>query len=208
MALTKKQKQVYDFIYYYIQENSYAPTQQEIKRHFGFRSLGSVQDYIRYLSQAEYIRNDSNATRGLEALVPLEKRESLANENALISLPLLGSVAAGLPMEKYKYDETVDIPSYLVGKGNHYAVEIEGYSMVDEGILPGDIAIIKEQSQAENGQTAIVLTQDQGANIKKFYAYKDRVELHSANKDFPPIIIKHSHWKILGVLKGLYRQYL
>lgn len=208
MALTKKQKQVYDYIYYYIKDNSYAPTQSEIKEYFGFKSLGSVQDYIRYLTQAEYIRNDSNAVRGIETLVPLENNiQPIKTTPDIIALPLLGSVAAGLPIEKYEDNQTVDIPAHLVGNGEHYALKVQGSSMIEDGIFDGDIVILKHQENAYNGQTAVVMV-DGAATIKKFYKEANHLKLVPANETMEPIIVTHSNWKVTGVLVSLFRQYL
>lgn len=207
MALTKKQKQVYDYIYYYLEDNSYAPTQAEIKEHFGFRSLGSVQDYIRYLTNAGYLQNDSNAVRGLEPVVPLEEKSpDLSSISGTVSLPLLGSVAAGLPIEKFEENETVMVPENLVGLGEHFALRVQGESMIEDGILSGDIVILKHQKNVENGQTAVVVV-DGAATIKRFYNYSNHLELRPANEAMSPIIVDHDNWEVSGILVGLFRNY-
>lgn len=204
MALTKKQKQVYDYIYYYVNDNSYAPTQSEIKEHFGFRSLGSVQDYIRYLTNAGYLKNDSNAVRGLEPMVPLE--DKIPDMPGVITLPLLGSVAAGEPIEKFEENQTVEVPENLVGLGDHYALQIQGESMIEDGILDGDIVILKHQKNVENGQTAVVLVNG-AATIKRFYNHTHHIELRPANEKMSPIIVDHNNWEVSGILVGLFRNY-
>lgn len=207
MALTKKQKQVYDYIYQYIQDNSYAPTQAEIKEYFGFKSLGSVQDYIRYLTQAEYIKNDSNAVRGIEPLIDLElPARHVSPIYNMVNIPLLGSVAAGEPIEKYEDDQTIDVPDYMIGKGEHYALKIQGQSMIEDGILDGDIVILKHQNRVENGETAVVMI-DGAATIKRFYKYSNYIELRPANEAMSPIIVTHENWEVTGVLVSLFRNY-
>ncbi|MBL7665116.1 MAG: transcriptional repressor LexA [Bacteriovoracaceae bacterium] len=197
MSLTKKQKQVYDYIVEYIAQNDYSPTQTEIKEHFGFKSLGSVQDYIYYLTQAGYLHNDSNAVRGLstsEQKVPT------------MEIPLLGKVAAGLPIEAIEGQETVTVPQTFIKKGQHYALVVEGQSMIDDGILDGDIVVIKKQNMAQNGET-VVASINQEATIKKYFKKPQHIELHPANKNMKPFIIREESFEIKGILVGLLRQY-
>ena len=115
MSLTKKQKQVFDYICEYIDLNGYSPTQMEIKEHFNFKSLGSVQDYIRYLKNSGHLINDPNSVRGLR---PVNKNEN----DDLLQIPLHGKVAAGNPIEALEGSETIDIPANMIGKGNHFEI--------------------------------------------------------------------------------------
>ena len=197
MSLTKKQKQVYDFIVNYISENDYAPTQAEIKDYFGFKSLGSVQDYIKYLTSAGYLVNDSNAVRGLQ---PANTQETT------IEIPLMGRVAAGAPIEAMEYNESISVPRSLVKNGQFFALIVEGQSMIDDGIFDGDTIIVKKQNQASNGQT-VVAAIDNEATVKKYYQKKHPIELHSANHNMKPFIIQEESFEIKGVLVGLIRHY-
>lgn len=197
MSLTKKQKQVYDFIVGYIEENDFSPTQTEIKEHFGFKSLGSVQDYIRYLTNAGYLKNDPNAVRGLQ---PAESQENT------VEIPLLGSVAAGYPIEVIENQETIPVPQNLIKSGNYFALNVEGQSMIDDGILDGDVIIVKKQNQAHNGET-VVAAIDNEATVKRYYKKPHHVELHPANPSMSPFIIQEESFEIKGVLVGLIRQY-
>lgn len=200
MALTKKQKQVYDYIVDYIEENSVSPTQQEIKDHFSFKSLGSVQDYLRYLKQAGYIQNDPNSVRGLTPLLS-------ANAEQMLSIPLHGEVAAGSPIEAIEGQEHIDVPASMIGKGVHFALNINGSSMIEDGILDGDIVIIKKQNTAHNGQT-VVATIENEATIKRFYKKNKSIELHPANSALRPMIFDASaNLEIKGILVGLLRKY-
>ncbi len=197
MSLTKKQKQVYDFIVNYISENDYAPTQAEIKDYFGFKSLGSVQDYIKYLTSAGYLVNDSNAVRGLQ---PANTQETT------IEIPLMGRVAAGAPIEAMEYNESISVPRSLVKNGQFFALIVEGQSMIDDGIFDGDTIIVKKQNQASNGQT-VVAAIDNEATVKKYYQKKHHIELHPANPSMKPFIIQEESFEIKGVLVGLIRHY-
>jgi repressor LexA len=197
MSLTKKQKQVFDFIVEYIEENSFSPTQMEIKEHFGFKSLGSVQDYIRYLTNAGYLKNDPNAVRGLQ---PSQQTE------ASVEIPLLGTVAAGHPIEMIEQQDFVSVPQSLIKRGQYYALQVEGQSMIGDGILEGDIIVVKKQNNANNGES-VVAAVDQEATVKRYYKKSNCIELHPANPTMKPFIIREESFEIKGVLVGLIRQY-
>lgn len=199
LSLTKKQKQVYDYIVEYIEENTYSPTQVEIQENFGFKSLGSVQDYIRYLKNADYLENDSNSVRGL---TPTNQLNTVPS----IEIPLHGKVAAGCPIEAIEGSERIEIPASMVGKGSHFALTVSGESMIEDGILDGDLIIIKEQSSASNGQT-IVAVIDNEATVKRYYKKDKQIELHPANSSMEPIIVNSGDFQIKGLLVGLYRSY-
>ncbi|MBT4791381.1 MAG: transcriptional repressor LexA [Halobacteriovoraceae bacterium] len=200
MSLTKKQKQVYDFICDYLGSNGYSPTQMEIKEHFGFKSLGSVQDYIRYLKSSGFLQNDPNTVRGLK---PVESDDL---DRSIIAIPLHGQVAAGNPIEAIEGIETVEVPSSMVGAGSHFALTVNGESMIEDGILDGDLIIIKEKNHANNGET-IVATLNNEATVKRYYKKKNTIELHPANSSMSPIIIQDGDFHIKGILVGLYRSY-
>jgi len=199
MSLTKKQKLVFDYICEYIEENDYSPTQLEIKEHFSFKSLGSVQDYIRYLKNSGHLISDTNSVRGL-------KPAPSQTQSDLIDIPLHGQVAAGNPIETFEGNEHISVPISMISKGNHYALTISGESMIEDGILDGDTVIIKEQNTAKNGDTVVAVMENE-ATIKRFYQKKNQIELHPANSSMSPLIIKDGDFNIKGVLVGLIRAY-
>ena len=199
MALTKKQKQVYDYIVDYIESNDYSPTQVEIQAHFGFKSLGSVQDYIKYLRQAGYLNNDSNSVRGLS---PSQNKQS----ETTLEIPLHGNVAAGNPIEAFEGDRTINVPMTMLGKGNHYALTVSGESMIEDGILDGDVILVKQQNSANNGDTVVALINNE-ATVKRLYKKSTSIELHPANRTMKPIIVQDQHFEIKGIVVGLLRTY-
>ena len=152
MALTRKQKEVLDFITEYVRENAYSPTQKEIQENFGFKSLGSVQDYIKYLTNGGYLQNDSHSVRGLMPATVQQNSEDI---------PLLGSIAAGVPIEAIENSDTISVPVSMLGRGQHYALKVKGESMIEEGILSGDIAIIKHMTDAQNGQIVVAVVDNE-----------------------------------------------
>lgn len=197
MALTKKQKEVLDYITEYVREHSFSPTQKEIQEHFGFKSLGSVQDYIKYLSNGGYLVNDSHSVRGLMPATVQQNSEEI---------PLLGSVAAGIPIEAIENSDMISVPTHMLGRGTHYALRVKGESMIEEGILSGDIALIKHQTQAENGQIVVAVV-DNETTLKRYFKKAKQIELHPANKTMKPIIIKDRECEVRGLLVGLIRTY-
>lgn len=197
MALTKKQKEVLDFITGYVRENGYSPTQKEIQEHFGFKSLGSVQDYIKYLTNGGYLNNDSHSVRGL---MPANVQQNTEE------IPLLGNIAAGIPIEAIENSDVISVPTHMLGRGQHYALKVKGESMIEEGILSGDIAIIRHVNQADNGQIVVAVV-DNETTLKTYFKKAKQVELHPANQTMKPIIVKDKEVEIRGVLVGLLRTY-
>jgi repressor LexA len=197
MALTKKQKDVLDFITEFIRESGVSPTQKEIQEHFGFKSLGSVQDYIKYLKDGGYLSSESHSTRGLAP--------ATTNTNAE-EIPLLGKIAAGVPIEAIEHRDTISVPTSLLKKGTHYALKVQGESMIEEGILSGDIAIIRHQLHADNGQIVVAVV-DEETTLKTYFKKSKHIELHPANHKMKPIIIDNKECEIRGILVGLLRTY-
>lgn len=201
MSLTKKQKQVFDYICDYINEHEYSPTQLEIKEHFGFKSLGSVQDYIRYLKNAGHLTNDANSVRGLKPSSASQKQDT-----NVMDIPLHGKVAAGNPIEAMEGNEMISVPTAMLGKGTHYALTISGESMIEDGILDGDVIVVREQRNANNGDTVVAVINNE-ATVKRFYKKNKTIELHPANSSMQPITVDNGDFQIKGVLVGLIRAY-
>lgn len=198
MALTKKQKDVLDFITDFVREKGYSPTQKEIQEHFGFKSLGSVQDYIKYLKDGGYLNNDANSVRGLSP--------SHMSSQGTEEIPLLGSIAAGVPIEAIESPNTIAVPTTMLRKGTHYALTVKGESMIEDGILSGDTAIIRHQTQADNGQIVVAVI-DNETTLKRYFKRAKQIELHPANSSMKPIVIKDRECEIRGVMVGLIRTY-
>lgn len=202
--LTKKQKMVFDYICDYLVENGFSPTQTEIQAHFGFKSLGSVQDYIKYLTNAGYLKNDANAVRGLE---PVGISTGLPSVQTTVDIPLLGNVAAGTPIETIEHSDLISVPQHMIKNGHHYALNVVGDSMIEDGIFDGDILIVKEQKNASNGETVIAVV-DEEATVKRLQKHKNHIELIPANHTLKPIIVPPSkNFEIRGIVVGLLRVY-
>lgn len=218
-SITPKQKQVLEFITSYREENGYAPSQQEIAKNFGFSSLGTVQNYLVRLERLGLIQKTWNARRGMQTTPPPSgevARLPIRETASTVPLPLLGRVAAGKPIEAIESQETIDVPASMIRGEDNFALRVSGDSMIEDGILSGDLAIIKKQRDAKNGQTVVALINNE-ATIKRFYRKGKRVELHAANPAYKPLIVElqselavesmvGTDFKIEGVLVGIIRR--
>lgn len=198
MQLTPAQKRVHDFLHTYMAVHCHAPSYEEIRKHLGFRSLNAVYKHIKQLEERGYVRSlGKNRKRALELV---ELRSGGA------SIPFLGVVAAGTPIEAVEVPETVDVPESLLAGGEHFALRVRGDSMIEEGIREGDILIVKKQPTAENGQTVVALV-DGEATVKRFFHQGAAVELRPANSAMASLVVPAEKAEILGVVVGLVRHY-
>lgn len=198
MGLTPAQERVYRFVRDYLQQHGYSPSYEEIRRHLGFQSLNAVYKHLKQLEQRGYLSSlGNNRKRALE-LLPLR--------TGSLSLPFLGVVAAGTPIEAIEIPEAIDVPESFLGSGNNFALRVQGDSMIDEGIREGDILIITRQAHAENGQTVVALVRGE-STVKKFYQHGEEVELRPANRHMEPLRISARDVEIVGTVVGLLRHY-
>ena len=196
--LTSKQRAVYDFIKGYIESRGIAPSYEEIRKAFRFRSYNSVQKHLKRLEEKGYLTSPwKNRKRALELVDP--------GPTARV-LPLLGRVAAGRPIEAISSPESVEVPEVLLRGEDNFALRVVGDSMVDEGIRDGDIVIVKRQRDAQNGQTVVALIGDD-ATIKQFHRRGARVELRPANARMRPIVVDEDDLQIQGIVIGLIRKF-
>jgi len=205
MALTEKQKEVYDYISSYADQFGHAPTQKEIKERFELKSFGSVQRYIKYLVDAGLIECDWNARRGLK--IANSGHSTTSRDEG--EIPYLGNVAAGIPIEALESpDETIKVPlNMLRTSGQHFALRIRGNSMIEDGILNNDIIVCRYQNKAEQGETVVAIIEGE-ATVKRFYKKQKHIELHPANSEMNPIIVdKSEDLKLAGIVVGLLRRY-
>ncbi len=198
ITLTPAQQRVYRFVHDYIREHGYAPSHDEIRSHLGFKSRNAVYKHLQRLQERGYLQTPiKNRKRAIE-LLPLR--------SSATSIPFLGVVAAGIPIEAVEIPESVEVPESFLGNGNNFALRVKGDSMVDEGIREGDILIITKQSHAENGQTVVALVEGE-ATVKKFYQDGEEIELRPANNRMKPLLLPAGEVEIVGTVVGLLRHY-
>ena len=202
MPLTKRQKEILDFLEGFLAENGYAPSFEEIARHFGYTSLATVHEHLENLKQKGYIRKSYNASRSLE-LVPS------GSSAAAIELPLLGTVAAGVPIETIRDNETLAVPEELLGRGGeHYVLRVKGDSMIDEQIKDGDYVIVNARRTANNGEMVVALVGGEAATVKKFYREQGgKIRLQPANVTMPPMFYRDHEVMVQGIVIGVIRRY-
>ncbi len=198
--LTKRQREILDFLDEFIEQNGYAPSLEEIGRRFGLSSLATVHKHLTNLQEKGFIKRAWNRSRSVE-LVP-----SRVGTRA-VDLPLLGNVAAGVPIEAVVSAETVSVPEDLVGKGDTYALRVRGNSMIDEQIRDGDLVIVEDRQTADDGEMVIALLRGEDVTLKKFYRENGRVRLQPANETIQPLIVDAAQIQIQGVVVGVMRRY-
>lgn len=199
VTLTKRQKELLDFIEGYIRRNGFAPTLDETGKYFGLTSLATVHKHLTNLESKGFIRRRSGMSRALE-VVPRKRRAEA------VELPLLGIAAAGRPIEAV-LDEQVTVPEDLVRKPESFVLKVSGDSMRDDGILDGDLVIVESRSVADNGETVVAVLNG-AATIKRFYRESGgRIRLQPANDQVAPIICSEQDLEIRGVVVALMRRY-
>ena len=203
MPVTAKQRRIFEFIRRYIESNQEPPTIAEIGRQFQMRSSASVHAVLVALEREGLIKRTPNVSRGIEIVQEKESDDEEKNE-----IPLLGTVAAGQPIEAILSHDVVSVPKELHGRGRTFALRVRGDSMIEENIQDGDIIIVVSQKTADNGQMVVALIDGNYATVKKFYREPDFIRLEPANPQFKPIFIKTpERIQIQGVVKGLIRKY-
>ena len=198
--LTKRQREILDFLNEFIEQHGYAPSLEEVGRRFGLSSLATVHKHLTNLQDKGFIRRAWNRSRSVE-LVPTRVG------TRAVDLPLLGNVAAGVPIEAIVSSETVAVPEDLVGKQDTYALRVRGDSMIDEQIRDGDVVIVEDRKTAENGEMVIALLQGSEVTLKKFYRDNGRIRLQPANARVQPLVVDPHEVRIQGVVVGVVRRY-
>ena len=202
MALTKRQREMLDFIEGFVRFRGYSPSFEEIAENFGYRSLATVHEHLSNLQAKGYITKNYNESRSIELV---------ASDLALaaIELPLRGTVAAGLPIEAIEEQETVCVPEDMIaGSVNeHYVLRVRGSSMIDEQIRDGDYVIVQARATAHNGEMVIALIDGENATMKKFYRETGQIRLQPANPELQPMYFEADRVTIQGVVIGVIRRY-
>jgi DNA (cytosine-5)-methyltransferase 1 len=198
-TLTKKQKNVLDFIEGYRDRKHYSPSHEEIKNHFKLSSVSTAHHYISKLQKAGYLKKEDNQPRSINLCF-----------EPVIQIDLLGNITAGQPIEAIELGkETIAIPSYGLNRNSsYYALKVKGDSMIDEGIFDGSIVVIKKQSTAENGQTVVAVIDDNEATLKMIYREKNKFRLQPANQSMLPFYRKEVEIRgvVIKIIRDLYKE--
>ncbi len=196
-TLTKRQKEILDFVSNYIKENGYSPYYEEIGQKFGLSALSTVHEHITELVDKGYLKKDEHKERGL--YLPKKRSQHL-------EIPLVGKIACGLPIEVIEErGEFVKVAREQSLRGNLYALRVKGDSMIDEGIFDNDIIIVKKQENADDGDTVVVIVDENEVTLKKIYMENDRIKLEPANPKYKPFYRKEVD--IRGVVVKIIRNF-
>lgn len=199
MYLTKRQKEILDFIRAQVDAQGYAPTLQEIGQRFGLSSPATVYKHVEQLVQKGYLRKTPHQGRGIQLVDPEPIRT--------VEVPLLGQVAAGRPIEALGDNEMVNLPPDFVGRRPTYVLRVRGNSMIDEQIRDGDYVIVEDRSSAENGETVIALLSGDNVTLKKYYREGPLIRLQPANPTIEPLLVDERDVRVQGVVVGVMRRY-
>ncbi|MBR3210097.1 MAG: transcriptional repressor LexA [Bacilli bacterium] len=201
--LTKRQNEVLNYVKSYIVSHGYPPTVREIGKALEISSPATIHAHLKNLANKGFIKKDGSKNRAIELLV---KNEFAQTNDLVTEVPLLGKITAGSPIEAIEMpDEFFALPSYLLPKGKEvFTLKVEGTSMINAGILDGDIVIVERRSNARNGEIVVAMTDENEVTLKTFYKEKNHFRLQPENDTMDPIILDNVI--ILGKAIGLYRQ--
>ena len=199
MPLTKRQKDILDYLKDFLHRHGYSPTLAEIANHFSLASLNGVYKHLRALEERGFIRRLSNQSRSIQVL-----ETSLSRQ---VVLPLLGYIAAGQLVEPVADVEEISVPESFLTRGKNYVLRVRGDSMIDEHIQDGDYVVIEQREEARNGETVIALIDGESSTLKKFYREGNRIRLQPANPDLTPLYVDEAQLQVQGVVVGVMRRY-
>lgn len=216
--LTRKQSELLTYIHGRLGESGVSPSFEEMKDALALKSKSGVHRLISALEERGFIRRLPNRARALEivrmpdgnASIPVNSKTSAAPPQAandVVELPLHGRIAAGLPIEAIEGQATLPVPAALLGPGEHFALEVAGDSMVDEGILDGDYALVRKAETARDGEIVVALIDESEATLKTFRREGQMIRLDPANRRYDPQRYRPEQVRIQGRLAGLLRRY-
>lgn len=199
--LTKRQREILDYLNEFIQQHGYAPSLEEIGQRFGLSSLATVHKHMTNLESKGFIKRSWNRSRSVELLPG-------PSGGRAVDLPLMGYVAAGQPIEAIAGAETISVPEALIGRSRDtYVLRVKGNSMIDEQIRDGDWVVVEDRKTANNGEMVVALLHDQDVTLKTFYRDNGRIRLQPANTAMQPIYADPADVQIQGVVVGVMRRY-
>ena len=198
--LTRRQQEIYQFVRDSIGRNGYAPSLEEIARHFRLSSVATIHEHLKNLEDKNVIRRRFNRNRAIEVL-------PVGGDGRAVDVRVLGLVAAGRPIEALEAPETIALPETMLGRGETFVLRVQGDSMIDELIRDGDLVVVESRETAENGETVVALVDGGDVTLKRFYREGDRIRLQPANPALRPLVFPADEVRIQGVVIGVVRRY-
>jgi repressor LexA len=206
MAITKRQRQVYDYINNFVQTHGYSPSFEEIGEGLGLSSLATVHKHISNLERKGLLKRDYNRSRSIDVLPPRGRLKQAMSVNTATALPLLGRIAAGQPIEALPNPETISLADFTRSR-DVYVLEVRGDSMQDEHILDGDYVLVENIKSGRNGDIVVALVEGYDTTLKRFYAEGEMVRLQPSNVNMKPIMVPAAAVRIQGRVIGVLRKY-
>jgi repressor LexA len=206
MAITKRQRQVYDFIAEFVQRNQYSPSFEEIGEGLGLTSLATVHKHISNLEKKGLLSRDYNRSRSIDLLPPKGRLKQSMSVNSGTMVPLMGRIAAGQPIEAIERAETISLADFTRSK-EVFALEVRGESMQDEHILDGDYVLVEKTKVAHNGDIVVALVEGSDATLKRLYREGENIRLQPSNAKMKPIIVSAKDVEVQGRVIGVLRKY-
>ena len=211
MAITKRQRQVYDYISNFVQSHGYSPSFEEIGQGMGLSSLATVHKHISNLEKKGLLRRDYNRSRSIDVLAPRGRMKQAmgvlaGSGNMGVSLPLVGRIAAWRPVEALQNPETISL-AVITRSRDVFVLEVRGDSMQDEAILDGDYVLVEKTKIARNGEIVVALLGGSDTTLKRIYKEGERVRLQPSNATMQPIYVPADSVEIQGRVIGVLRKY-
>ncbi len=199
MNLTNRQREIYEFLKSYLVQHGLAPTVDEIRDHFNLNSLATVHKHLKALEKRRKIFRSKNHARAIELIE--ESTRGMAD------IPLLGLISAGQPIEALENPDILAIPDDMLGRSDTFALQVNGDSMIEDGIHHGDYIVVESRDKASNGEIVVAMVGGDEATVKRFYREGAVVRLQPSNQYMDPIFVAAEKVQIRGVVIGLIRKY-
>jgi repressor LexA len=209
MALTRRQKEVMDFLADFIDRNGYSPSYEEIASGLGLASLATVHKHIQALESKQYLRRSYNHSRSLEVGDRFFSEEKARRRNVSpeAEIPLMGRIAAGIPAEAIQNQATLHFSDFM-GKGSTFALEVRGESMIEDHICHGDFVLAEKTDNVRDGDIVVALVEGSEATLKRYYQQQDgQIRLQPANASMAPIFVNPADLEIQGKVLAVMRKY-
>ncbi len=205
MAITKRQRQVYDFIAEFVVRNGYSPSFEEIGEALGLSSLATVHKHISNLESKGLLKRDYNRSRSID-VVPMRGRAKAAAADSRFELPLVGRIAAGRPVEQVQQPETISLTDFTRAK-DVFVLQVTGESMQDEHIVDGDYVLVEKTQTARNGEIVVALVNGSDTTLKRLFREGDTIRLQPSNAAMAPIVVPAASVQVQGRVVGVLRKY-
>ncbi|HTC49205.1 MAG TPA: transcriptional repressor LexA [Candidatus Aquilonibacter sp.] len=206
MAITRRQRELYDFISRFVAEQGYSPSFEEIRIGMKLNSLATVHKHVTNLEKKGLLTRDYNRSRSIDLLPPKGRLKQAMSVNTGLVLPLRGRIAAGQPIEAVEDNETISLADFVRSK-EVFVLEVRGDSMQDEAILDGDYVLVENLKTAHNGDIVVAVVDKDDATLKRFYREGDNIRLQPSNVNMKPIIVPAESVEVRGRVIGVLRKY-